>query len=36
MDIILNDDTIEGDIFVEPPYPSVDTDEDSGEEDGGG
>jgi len=27
---------MEGDIFIEPPNPSVDTDEDSGDEDGSG
>jgi len=36
MDILFNDDEIEGDIFIEPPYPSVDTDEDSSDEDGSG
>lgn len=32
MDVLLNDDTIEGDIFIEPRYLILDTDEDSGEE----
>jgi len=36
MDILLNDDGIEGDIFVEPPHPSVHTGEDSRDEDGSG
>ncbi|XP_060879200.1 piggyBac transposable element-derived protein 3-like [Metopolophium dirhodum] len=36
LDILLNNDEIEGDIFIEPPNPSVDTDEDSGDEDGSG
>jgi len=36
LDILLNDDEMEGDIFIEPPHPSVDTDEDSGDEDGSG
>lgn len=30
------DDDFEGDIFIEPPEPNVDTDEDSGDDDGGG
>jgi hypothetical protein len=36
LDILLNNDEMEGDIFIEPPNPSVDTDEDSGDEDGSG
>lgn len=36
LDILLNDDEMEGDIFIEPPHPSVDTDVDSGDEDGSG
>uniref|UniRef100_A0A6P7GD37 Uncharacterized protein LOC114340751 n=1 Tax=Diabrotica virgifera virgifera TaxID=50390 RepID=A0A6P7GD37_DIAVI len=36
LDIIYNDELIDGDIFVEPPDTNVDTDEDSGDEDGGG
>ncbi|KAJ8970559.1 hypothetical protein NQ314_001161 [Rhamnusium bicolor] len=35
LEIVYNDD-IEGNIFVEPPDPNVDTDEDSGDEDAGG
>lgn len=35
MDILLNDE-IDGDVFIEPPNPNVDTDEDSGDEDGSG
>ncbi|KAI4462959.1 transposase is4 [Holotrichia oblita] len=35
LDMVYNDD-IDGDIYVEPPEPNVDTDEDSGDEDGGG
>lgn len=34
--ILLNDDEIDGDIFVEPLSPRVDIDEDSGDEDGSG
>jgi len=36
LDILSNNDEMEGDIFIEPPNPSVDTDEDSGDEDGSG
>jgi len=35
LDILLNEDT-EGDIFIEPPYPHIDTDVDSADEDGSG
>ncbi|XP_068083077.1 uncharacterized protein [Anabrus simplex] len=35
LDIIYNDD-IDGDVFIEPPIPNIDTDEDSGNEDEGG
>ncbi|KAL5234398.1 hypothetical protein ACI65C_001808 [Semiaphis heraclei] len=35
LDILLNEDT-EGDIFIEPPNPHVDTDVDSADEDGSG
>ncbi|XP_046980423.1 uncharacterized protein LOC124545520 [Schistocerca americana] len=35
LEILYNDD-IEGDVFVEPPDPNVDTDEDSGNEHSGG
>lgn len=35
LDILLSVD-IEGDIFIEPPNPRVDTDVDSGDEDGSG
>ncbi|KAL4089999.1 hypothetical protein QTP88_024915 [Uroleucon formosanum] len=35
LDILLNEDT-ERDIFIEPPYPHVDTDGDSADEDGSG
>jgi hypothetical protein len=30
------DEDFEGDIFIEPPEPHVDTDADSGDDDGGG
>lgn len=33
---MISNDNIEGDVFIEPPAPNVDTDEDSGDEDGGG
>lgn len=33
---ILQDDDIDGYIYVEPPDPNVDTDEDSGDDDQGG
>lgn len=35
LDILLNED-IEGDVFIEPPNPHVDTDVDSADEDGSG
>ncbi|KAF0752800.1 piggyBac transposable element-derived protein 3-like [Aphis craccivora] len=35
LDILLNED-IEGDIFIEPPYPHVESDGDSADEDGSG